>query len=598
MTEGHVRPRRGLLAAALLAVALPATAARAAPPPAGDPLAAARDNALPVAIPPPIGAAHGMVATAQHLASQVGADILARGGNAVDAAVAVAYALAVVYPAAGNLGGGGFMTVRMADGRTDFLDFREKAPLAATRTMYQDAQGNVIPGKSVDGWLAVGVPGTVAGMDFARSTFGTMSRAVLMAPAIRLASKGYVLGPGDVSLIEAVADTLGHDADASAIFLDGGEVPDAGTRLVQTNLAHSLALIAKDGPDAFYRGPIGAELVAAGRRGGGIITQADLDRYRVREFRPLACTYRGYRIDTAPPPSGGGVAVCEILSILQGYDLHALGFHSAAAVHLMIEAMRHTYADRVALGDPDFVHDPIDRILSPAHIKQIQDSIPADRALRSSDIKVDLGGQPEGHNTTHFSIIDGHGNAVAMTYTLNNWFGAGVVAGSTGIVMNDEMDDFTARPGTPNMFGLVQGEANAIAPGKTPVSSMSPTIVTRDGHVVMAIGSPGGSRIPTITLEAISNVIDYGMDIRAAIDAPRIHQQWMPEPVEIEPGALAPEVQKQLETMGYTFKPHAPWGVGAGVLVGAKHLGGRPTPKVALWGSADDRRPGGAAVGE
>ena len=597
MTEGHVRPRRGLFAAALLAVALPATAARAAPP-AGDPLAAARDNALPVAIPPPVGAAHGMVATAQHLASQVGADILAHGGNAVDAAVAVAYALAVVYPAAGNLGGGGFMTVRMADGRTDFLDFREKAPLAATRTMYQDAQGQVIPGRSVDGWLAVGVPGTVAGMEVARGKFGTLSRAVLMAPAIRLAAKGYVLGPGDVSLIEAVADNLRHDPDASAIFLDHGEVPDAGTRLVQTNLAHTLALIAKDGPDAFYHGPIGAELVAASGRGGGIITQADLDRYKVRELPPLGCTYRGYRIDTAPPPSGGGVAVCEILSILQGYDLHALGFHSAAAVHLMVEAMRHTYADRVALGDPDFVHDPIDRILSPAHIKEIQESIPADRALKSSDIKVDLGGQPEGHNTTHFSIVDGHGNAVAMTYTLNNWFGAGVVAGSTGIVMNDEMDDFTARPGTPNMFGLVQGEANAIQPGKTPVSSMSPTILSKDGHVVMSIGSPGGSRIPTITLEAISNVIDYGMDIRTAIDEPRIHQQWMPESVEIEPGALTPEVQKQLEAMGYVFKPHAPWGVGAGVLVGAKHLGGRPKPKVALWGSADDRRPGGAAVGE
>ncbi|MBB3173218.1 gamma-glutamyltranspeptidase/glutathione hydrolase [Endobacter medicaginis] len=595
MTEWIGRRWRWLAAAAALALAHPVFAA---PAPSGDPLAAAQENTLPLDIPPPVGAGHGMVATAQHLASQVGADVLARGGNAVDAAVAVAYALAVVYPAAGNLGGGGFMTVRMADGRTDFLDFREKAPLAATRTMYQDANGQVIPGKSVDGWLAVAVPGTVAGMEVARTKFGTLSRQVLMAPAIRLAAKGYVLGEGDVSLIAAVADNLKTDHDAAAIFLDDGEVPETGTNLVQADLARTLEAISKDGPAAFYHGPVGAELVAASRRGGGIITQGDLDHYKVRELPPLSCSYRGYHIDTAPPPSAGGIAVCEILSILQGYDMHALGFHSAASVHLMVEAMRRTYADRVALGDPDFVHDPIDRILSPEHIAAARAAIPADRAMKSSEIKVDLGGGGEGHNTTHFSIIDGHGNAVAMTYTLNNWFGAGVVAGSTGIVMNDEMDDFTARPGTPNMFGLVQGEANAIAPGKTPVSSMSPTILSKDGHVVMSIGSPGGSRIPTITLEVIMNVIDYGMDIRTAIDEPRIHQQWMPEPVEIEPGALTPAVQKQLEAMGYTFKPHAPWGVGAGVLVGAKHLGGRPTPKVALWGSADDRRPGGAAVGE
>lgn len=543
---------------------------------------------------------HGMVVTAHALASQIGAKILAQGGNAIDAAVAVAYALAVVYPAAGNLGGGGFMTLRQPDGTALFLDFREHAPLAATETMYQDASGNVVPGLSENGWKAVGVPGTVAGMDEALTRWGHLKRAVVMAPAIRLARDGYVLGAGDVMLLHTGTAGFARDPDAARIFLRPDGTPyQVGDRLVQSDLAHTLEQISAHGATAFYRGPIAAEIVAASRKGGGIIEQADLTGYHTRTMAPVTCTYRGYTVDTAPPPSGGGVAICEILNILDGDDLHGLGLRSVAGVQRQVEAMRHAYADRQNLGDPAFVTDPVARLIDPAYAAEIRKDTPTDHAAASASL-VPLDAKPaEKAETTHFSIIDRQGRAVSMTYTLNGWFGAKVVAGRTGVMMNDEMDDFATKPGSPNMYGLVGSKANAVAPGKTPLSSMSPTILSRNGEVVMVIGSPGGSRIPTITLEAILAVVDGGQTIADAVNMPRIHEQWTPDAIEAEAGALSPDVVTKLQAMGYTIKPHENWGAAEGILVGGPSLsqaGSNGTP-TGYYGGLDLRHPGGAAVG-
>ena len=464
--------------------------------------------------PAPVAAAHDMVVSAQALASQAGLDMLEQGGNAVDAAVAVGYALAVVYPAAGNLGGGGFMTLRLADGRATFLDFREKAPLAATPTMFLDSAGEIAKGRSTDTWLAVGVPGTVAGLEAARARYGTLPRAAVMAPAIRLARDGFVLEPGDVALLRLGTDALRHDPAAASIFLPGGRKLQSGERLRQPDLARTLATLSADGPEAFYHGAIGDQIVAASQAGGGILQKRDLEQYKVRDMPPVACTYRGYLVQSAPPPSSGGTVLCEILNILEGYDLRGLGFHSAAAVHVLVEAMRHAFLDRnLELGDPDFVQNPIARLLDKQYAAAIRARIDPERATPSAALQAAMPPH-EGMNTTQFSVVDRFGNAVSVTYTLNGWFGIHRVAPGTGIFMNNEMDDFTSKPGAPNMFGLVQGEANAIAPGKTPLSSMAPTIVSRDGKTAMVIGSPGGPRIITITLEAILNVIDHGMTIR------------------------------------------------------------------------------------
>ncbi len=560
-----------------------------------DPLAFGPSAPAPVA-PVPVHGAHGMVVTAHALASEVGAGILRQGGNAVDAAVAVAYALAVVYPAAGNIGGGGFLTLREPDGHAYFLDFREHAPLAATPTMFQDAAGNVVPGLSETGWKAVAVPGTVAGMEEALRRWGHLSRAVVMAPAIRLARDGYVLSPGDVMLLHTATAGFARDPDSARIFLHADGAPYAvGERLVQAELADTLSRIASGGSAAFYRGPVAAAIVAASAKGGGVLSADDFARYRTRVLPPVTCHYRGYTVDTAPPPSGGGVALCEILGILDGDDLRGLGLRSAAGVQRQVEAMRHAYADRQNLGDPAFVHDPVAKLIDPAYTAAIRAHTPTDRAL-ASDTLSPLDPVPhEKTETTHFSIIDKDGRAVSMTYTLNGWFGAKVVAGHTGIVMNDEMDDFSAKPGAPNMYGLVGSEANAVAPGKTPLSSMSPTILSRNGRVVMVIGSPGGSRIPTITLEAILAVVDGGMDIASAVNMGRIHEQWMPEPVEAEAGALSPEVTARLAAMGYKIVVHQNWGSAEGILVGGPSLG-HPSP--GDWGGLDLRHPGGAAIGE
>jgi len=528
--------------------------------------------------PAPLAGSGGMVVSAHHLASEIGADILKRGGNAVDAAVAVGYALAVVYPEAGNLGGGGFMTLRLADGRTTFLDFREKAPAAATPDMFQDGHGVIVAGRSTDTWLGVGTPGTVMGLETARQRYGTLPRAILMAPAIRLARAGFVLGQGDVEIIDLESADLAKDPAAAAIFVPHGRVLTKGQRLVQADLAKTLDAISRDGPAVFYRGAIGAAIAKASREGGGVLTAEDLARYKVRELKPIECDYRGYHVISAPPPSSGGVAICETLQVLQGYDLKAMGFHSAAEVHVLVEALRRVYVDRNnKLGDPDFISNPTASLLDPAYAATLRASIDPDRSTPSSSLGPAAQAH-EGHNTTHFDVLDAKGNAVSMTYTLNAWFGVHRVAGRTGIVMNNEMDDFTSKPGAPNMFGLVQGAANAIAPGKTPLSSMSPTIVTKDGRVALLVGSPGGSFIITITLEAIINMVDHGMDVQAAINAPRIHEQWLPDTVFLEPRALSPDTKMILEHHGYTFSEEEPWGVAEGIVTGAPSFASPQSP--------------------
>ncbi|NUT86235.1 gamma-glutamyltransferase [Pseudomonas corrugata] len=546
----------------------------------------------------PVAAENGMVVTAQHLATHVGVDVLKNGGNAVDAAVAVGYALAVVYPAAGNLGGGGFMTLQLADGRKTFLDFREKAPLAATADMYLDKDGNVVPDLSTRGHLAVGVPGTVSGMELALKKYGSKPRAELIAPAIRFAEEGFTLEQGDVDLLETATDVFKKDMrDSGSIFLHNGEPMQVGQKLVQKDLARTLREISTKGADGFYKGWVADALVTSSQANKGIITLADLDKYKTRELAPVECDYRGYHIISAPPPSSGGVVLCQIMNILDGYPMKELGFHSAQGMHYQIEAMRHAYVDRNSyLGDPDFVQNPIDHLLDKSYAAQLRAAIEPQKAGDSHSIKPGVAPH-EGSNTTHYSIVDKWGNAVSVTYTLNDWFGAGVMASKTGVILNDEMDDFTAKIGVPNMYGLVQGEANAIAPGKAPLSSMSPTIVTKDGKTVMVVGTPGGSRIITATLLTILNVIDYGMNLQEAVDAPRFHQQWMPEQTNLEAFAASPDTQKILESWGHKFAgPQDPNHIAA-ILVGAPSLGGKPVGKNRFYGANDPRRNTGLSLG-
>jgi len=545
----------------------------------------------------PVAAENGMVVTAQHKATLVGVDILKAGGNAVDAAVAVGYALAVVYPAAGNLGGGGFMTIQLADGSKTFLDFREKAPLLATRNMYLDKDGNVVKDLSTYGHLAVGVPGTVSGMEMALAKYGTMKRSKLLAPAIKYAREGFVLEQGDIDMLMTATDAFKKDPASAAIFLNNGKPFQVGQKLVQKDLARTLTHISDKGADGFYKGTVGAAIVASSWAGQGIIMQADLDQYQTRELKPIECKYRGYSIVSAPPPSSGGVIICEILNILEGYPLKELGFRSAQSVQYQIEAMRHAYIDRNSyLGDPDFVDNPLDRLLDKDYADKIREVISSDRAGVSQDIKPGIAPH-EGSNTTHYSIIDMWGNAVSVTYTLNGWFGAKVTAAKTGVLLNNEMDDFTSKVGVPNLYGLVQGEANVIAPGKRPLSSMSPTIVNKNGKPLMVLGTPGGSRIITSVLHTIINVIDYGMDIQEAVDAPRFHQQWLPDVTFVEPYALSPDTYNILGGWGQKFRRASPSNHLAAILVGAPSLDGDPVGKNRYYGANDPRRNTGSALG-
>lgn len=538
--------------------------------------------------PAPVQAENGMVVTAQHLASQIGLDVLEAGGNAVDAAVAVGYALAVTLPSAGNIGGGGFMLVHLEDGQDIFINFREKASLNATADMYLDDDGEVIPGASTGTYLGVGVPGTVMGLEHAREQYGTMSREELLEPAIRLARDGFVLVQGD-DVLTAPLDAFRAEENVAAIFLNDGERWQIGDTLVQTQLADTLQLISDEGPDAFYRGAIAEAIVAASDENDGILTMEDFESYEIAEYEPVRCEYRGYEIVSSPPPSSGGTTICLILNVLEGYPLEYLGFNSAQTVHYMVEAMRHAYVDRnTYLGDPEFIDNPLDRLLDRDYAAKIRDQISSGRATPSTDVAP---GTPphEGTETTHYSIVDKDGNAVAVTYTINLGYGVKKIAGDTGFFLNNELDDFTSKPGVPNAFGLVQGEANAVGPGKTPLSSMSPTLVNRDGNIFMVTGSPGGARIITITLESILNVIDHGMDVQAAIDAPRIHHQWLPDTIYAEPFALSRDTQRLLEQMGHSINDSGTWGVAEAILV--------DQDTGMLYGAHDSRRPAGAALG-
>jgi gamma-glutamyltranspeptidase/glutathione hydrolase len=553
----------------------------------------------------------GMVVTSQHLASEIGAEILRQGGNAVDAAVAVGYAEAVVDPCCGNIGGGGFMTLHLADGRDVFVDFREMAPGGASETMYLDAEGNPVKGASLNGYKAAGVPGTVLGLDGALAAYGTLPRATVMAPAIKLARDGFVLIRPDTDILDAGAARFRRDPVAAGIFLrpDGSNL-QPGDRLVQKDLADTLAAIAEVGPDAFYQGAVPRAVEAASNAHGGVLTAADFAGYKITEDKPLRCDYRGYVFISPPPPSSGGVTLCEILNILEGYDMKALGFHSAESVHVMAEAMRRAYFDRnTYLGDPAFVTNPLDRLTSKDYAATIRAQIQPGKAGVSTNVQAMI--EPrEKPETTHYSVIDKAGNAAAVTYTINGLFGAGVVAPGTGFLLNNEMDDFTVKPGTPNMFGLVQGRTNAIAPGKRPLSSMAPTIVTKDGHVFLVLGSPGGSRIITITLETALNIIDYGMAPQEAVDAPRLHHQWLPDAIGYEPFALSPDTLKLLGGMGYKMVEQNNWGGAELIEIGPERTGagaessgndearsGAVRPGW-VYGANDDRRPAGAAVAE
>ncbi len=478
---------------------------------------------------------HEMVVTEQHLATDVGLSILHRGGNAVDAAVAIGYAEAVVYPCCGNVGGGGFMTARVA-GKDYFLDFRETAPAGATADMYRGH-----PQASRAGWLAVGVPGTVAGLEAARERLGKLSRAADLAPAIALARDGFRLDDYD-------AEQIDHETAPEVAALYHAPV-QAGDVLKQPELAGTLTAIAARGPAGFYQGavPSAAETAA---RDGGILKASDFAGYHAKWRDPVHCHYRGYDVTTAAPPSSGGTTLCEALNILSGYDLAAAGYHTAAAINLIAEAERNAFFDRnTLLGDPDFVVDPVEKLTDPAYAAGLRKLITPGRATASTLLPGSAAHEkPE---TTHYSVVDRSGNAVSVTYTLNGWFGAGVVAPGTGVVMNDEMDDFASAPDQPNMFQLLQGARNAVAPGKRPLSSTTPTLVSKDGRLVMVLGSPGGPRIISITLQTLINVVDYGMSIDQAVAAPRIHEQYQPDVIFYEPDALSPQVQAQLQAMGY-----------------------------------------------
>jgi gamma-glutamyltranspeptidase / glutathione hydrolase len=536
----------------------------------------------------PVVASHGMVVTEQALASKVGIDILRAGGNAIDAAVAVGYALAVVNPCCGNLGGGGFMTIHLATGKNIFINFRERAPLAAKPNMYLDIDGNVIPDKSTKGYLAVAVPGTVLGLDIALKKYGTMTRQQVMAPAIQFAEAGFILGQGDVKMLQKFRDVLGRTANVAAIFLNNGKDYQVGDRLVQKDLAISLHLISDKGPDAFYKGPIAETIVQASDMHQGILSLQDFSAYFVEELQPVTCNYHGDTIISAPPPSSGGTTLCEMLNILESYPLKKMGFHSTQSVHYIVEAMRFAFYDRNnQLGDPDFVNNPVAHLVSKTYAADVRKQIKVSKATPSEE----LGNLAihEGVNTTHYSILDKAGNAVAVTYTLNSLFGAGVIAGNTGFFLNNEMDDFTSKPNSPNQFGLIQSEKNNIQAGKRPLSAMTPTIILLHNTPVMVVGSPGGPRIITATLQTILNVLDYDMNIQQAIDAPRFHHQCMPDSIDIEPATFTADTMKQLTAMKYNFTPVDYFGSVEAIYVNPKTK--------QIDGGSDNRRSAGKAIG-
>jgi gamma-glutamyltranspeptidase / glutathione hydrolase len=545
----------------------------------------------------PVRAPHGMVASVHELASRAGLEMMQSGGNAVDAAVATGFALAVVHPQAGNLGGGGFMLIRLADGSIHFIDYREKAPAAATANMYLDVQGNVIENASLVGYRAIAVPGSVAGMAYAQRKFGRLPLERVMGPAIKLARDGFPLAWEDA---EDLRDKdLAQFTDSRRIFQREGNYYQAGEILRQPELAHTLEQIARN-PDDFYRGEMARELAAIVRKGGGLITAGDLATYEVKERQPVRGTYRGYEIIGAPPPSSGGVALIEILNMLEGYDLAKLGDHSAEAIHLTAEAFRRAFFDRAEfMGDPDFAKVPVAQLIDKKYGVAWRDSINPQSASMSKELKrPDIFNElqryaglsaaiRESQNTTHYSVVDPAGNAVSVTTTLNDSFGSRVTAGKLGFLLNDEMDDFAAKQGVANAYGLIQGPANAIGPGKRPLSAMTPTIVLKDGKLFLVLGSPGGPRIITTVANILLGVVDYGMDIQTAVNAPRLHHQWLPDEIVLEPG-FSPDTVKMLLAMGHKIKSEGHWSDGECIAI---------DPKTRERLGASDGRNNGKAVG-
>ena len=506
----------------------------------------------------PVYARKGMVVAQEPLAADVGVAVLKSGGNAVDAAVAVGFALAVTFPYAGNLGGGGFMLIRMADGRTTFIDFREKAPRKAAHDMYLDASGNTTK-DSVLGWRAAGVPGSVRGLELALKKYGTKPWPELLQPAIHLASSGFPISYPQMRSFKSNADGLSQFPESKRIFLKGGALYDWNENFQQPELARTLERLARHGAKEFYEGETAHILAREMEKNGGLITLDDLREYQAVERKPLEGDYKGYHIITSPPPSSGGVGILQMLGMLDGTGYEKSRAGSATAYHYLAEVMRRYYADRNEyLGDPDFVKDPITAMLDPAYIRARRDSIDPVNATPSDQIRPGLPvGAAEGSDTTHYSIADEQGNVVAVTYTLNAGYGSKMTVPGLGFLLNDEMDDFTAKPGTPNMFGLVQGEANSIAPGRRPLSSMVPTIALKDGRPFLALGAPGGSMIITAVLQVMLNVMDFGMNVQDAIDFPRIHHQWKPDTLGIERG-VSPDTIALLKKAGYSIEEAKP----------------------------------------
>ena len=514
-----------------------------------------------------VHAPHAMVVSQHELASRAGVEIMQAGGNAVDASVATGFALAVVHPPAGNLGGGGFMLLRTADGNVHFIDYREKAPAAATANMYLDTQGNVIEDASVAGYKAIGVPGSVAGMAYAQQKFGKLSLQQVIAPAIKLAREGFALAWEDARDLRN-DKYLSRFPESRRVFQRNGNYYKPGEILRQPELAQTLERIAAN-PDEFYHGAMARELAASIQKGGGLITAEDLAHYEVKERKPIRGTYRGYEIISAPPPSSGGIALLEILNILEGYDLAKLGNRSAQSVHLTLEAFRRAFFDRAEfLGDPDFSKIPVAQLIDKRYAAAWRESINPAHASASKDLKrPQIFSQLEQYaavypqaaaihepvHTTHYSVVDPAGNTVSVTTTLNDDFGSRVTAEGLGFLLNDEMDDFAAKPGVPNIYGLIQGPANAIGPGKRPLSAMTPTIVLKDGKPFLILGSPGGPRIITTVANILMGVVDYGMNIQEAVNAARFHNQWLPDVSRVEQW-FSPDTVKTLREMGHKIE--------------------------------------------
>jgi gamma-glutamyltranspeptidase/glutathione hydrolase len=546
-----------------------------------------------------VHAPHAIVASVHEFASRAGVEMLRSGGNAIDAAVATGFVLAVVHPQAGNLGGGGFLLLRNANGKTHFIDFRETAPAAATENMYLDAQGNVIPDASVVGYKSIGVPGTVAGLVYAEKQYGKLSLGKVMAPAIKLARDGFPLAYEDAQDLKD-DEYLAQFPESKRIFQRDGNYYRPGELLKQPELAHTLERIAKN-PEDFYHGAMAHELAAAIHKGGGLVTAEDLAAYEVKEREPIRGSYRGYDIISAPPPSSGGVALVEILNILEGFDLAKFGNRSADAIHLEAEAFRRAFYDRADfMGDPDFAKVPVPQLIDKKYAAAWRDSIDPNHASASKDLKrpsifseLERVAQSrptairEPENTTHYSVVDAEGNAVAVTTTLNDSFGSRVAAAGLGFLLNDEMDDFAAKQGVPNIYGLIQGPANAIGPGKRPLSAMTPTIVLKDGKLFLVLGSPGGPRIITIVANILIGVVDFSLDIQEAVNATRFHHQWLPDQILVE-DRLSPDTMNVLRSKGHKLRVEHFWGDGECIMV---------DPKTGERLGASDGRNNGKAVG-